>query len=1376
MSSTRKKSRKGKGNSGALTAINGARQDFDAGLFTPPSSQQDIDATRMLISPPPEETLRVGSRSSSHSRLPFTPSLLLDGESSHASASHRAGSSSGSVAKRKRSTVPTVTFQPPPVDTEATPNPKPRKQSRHHDALESPTRTRFSTTSTTTTTPTRSRASLLLQSPHAANPDADFLPPIPASLSTSRRARKSVTPVPPYEPPSEHFTPPREVLITPRATKSTRRRSGGARPSSGGSAKKVLRVSVKREPPHIDLSRPMPPPSPTDDPLLLSGPPAKPRRFHAKARSAHVEHASPPALNFSVAPSTDDFSMADATGDDILPLFDLSGAVPHSRGGWSSSEHSHSDDSAEEGTGEYTGRFRMMQVPTKVDPPTSGTRGRMDAWGRPVSPFPAVVRGKKGMGMGKKGEGRGKKGLEVREEMDEMDEEGEGEEDGDEAPQDIVDEEERDDDDEVIERETGRAGAAADLNRDVRDGLHDDDLPQDDAEGHDLQDDSLDDNLQEDNLQERDPSEDDLQHDLPTHNLPDEYHSDHIIHDEEPQPEEQSIEIEQPSEEFEVERAEPDIQHGFDDASNEDEEMEEEHPIPVPEEQSIEFEQPSEEFEVERREPDIQQGFDDAYSDEDEEMEENHPIPVPEEQFIEIEQPSEHFEVERREPDIQQEFDDAYGDEDEEMEESAELAADNDDDEDEGYEHDEFDDVGAHDLSISIKGDDDSGDEEAEEERAATPQENDEEEDADDLHPGAESRVQWPALSDDDDAHAPHANYARELSVEEEELIVDRELSRDLESDVEDDNTKRTRHRPRPSEEFWRPAVPTAPLSSSAGRASSSFLSTSAQLSTLQTPAPLPTANVSAAADDDGSSEDDSEDIDPDVIKITSSDPRAAARAAAILKMHDYDCLLRKQQRRRSRLSLDSLPRESRRKTLSGAGITKPLSAARQAKRRRTTLGAVYGDKVIIPGSPATTLPELLHQAEMGLEREETALHHSPIKSATPRAAFKTPRYSAAEEEEDESDRCSWTRGDWKLLDACFTDERLELGAQETDGTESLADADDVRLDNVVERFVELMGGLDAVERRGELWSRDNLLTRARALQKKQRAGHVAPPTPNLRNSVSSRARFVEEVPDFTPLPRRMRSFLQPGPKLPPPETSTPFGNLPRDKSTLHASLLAPRYSHLLEEANAIQNDASQAEPAQVQRPEPEPAAADRQPPPPLERDPPPAPAPSTMGKRVKGFFSSYLPILSSKPAPRATKTARPPRIGLPLPPPEVLEKPRGPVTTPARQPLPRPRHPKELVHLHHAPSPAPVSKIPRISKPPQRLVDLHPAPPPPPPETRPKDIHRPRRSSSVKDLVKTFEELEERQVGAKRTSDLGLKRVKSNGDFRKDARPTWKP
>ena len=77
----------------------------------------------------------------------------------------------------------------------------------------------------------------------------------------------------------------------------------------------------------------------------------------------------------------DDFG--DVSGTEYLPVFTIPD-VPEQMDddGWSDSD----DDFNL--TGEYTGKYKMVTVPIKADPPTSGTRGRMESWGRPVSPFP----------------------------------------------------------------------------------------------------------------------------------------------------------------------------------------------------------------------------------------------------------------------------------------------------------------------------------------------------------------------------------------------------------------------------------------------------------------------------------------------------------------------------------------------------------------------------------------------------------------------------------------------------------------------------------------------------------------------------------------------------------------------------------------------------------------------------------------------------------------------------------------------------------------------------------------------------------------------------------------------------------------------------
>lgn len=78
---------------------------------------------------------------------------------------------------------------------------------------------------------------------------------------------------------------------------------------------------------------------------------------------------------------------------------------------------------------------------------------------------------------------------------------------------------------------------------------------------------------------------------------------------------------------------------------------------------------------------------------------------------------------------------------------------------------------------------------------------------------------------------------------------------------------------------------------------------------------------------------------------------------------------------------------------------------------------------------------------------------------------------------------------------------------------------------------------------------------------------------------------------------------------------------------------------------------------------------------------------------------------------------------------------------TPQPRPLPRPAHPKDIVHLQHAPPPTRIPTLPRV---PKRLVDLRPVSQPPVASAA-IEIPEGRRSSggSVKDLVNSFEEID---------------------------------
>ena len=208
---------------------------------------------------------------------------------------------------------------------------------------------------------------------------------------------------------------PREVMAAPAFTSKRKSRSKAhARPGS------IKIIPVKKELPDIDLSVPMPPPSPTDDPILLSGPfgppastPSRPQRSASVLTTTESIQTDVPVPESEDLPyydwrsntrpdnfnSSDSQSLMDVHPSDAdvplveLPAFNLDD-LPPSSDAWSDSdddvlnELGIGPEAIEEGEGEYTGKWRTLLVKTKQDPPSSITRARMEQWGRPVSPFP----------------------------------------------------------------------------------------------------------------------------------------------------------------------------------------------------------------------------------------------------------------------------------------------------------------------------------------------------------------------------------------------------------------------------------------------------------------------------------------------------------------------------------------------------------------------------------------------------------------------------------------------------------------------------------------------------------------------------------------------------------------------------------------------------------------------------------------------------------------------------------------------------------------------------------------------------------------------------------------------------------------------------
>ncbi|KAG6917768.1 hypothetical protein DXG01_001173 [Tephrocybe rancida] len=1263
----------------------------------------DSDPTGGLISPPPEETLQMQRTSTSNTN-------------------------NSATSKRKRP----VPQQP----QQSTPNPKPRKQSKSRPSntsyLDSPTR------------PPRS--------PAPSNPQADFLP------SRTRRT----TPIPAYEPPTDVFTPPRVVILTPLAVpKSSKRKTPASKPK-GKKRASTAELFIKTEPPVIDLSAPMAPPSPTDDPILLSGfssSPVRPRQL----RDAGVNTTPPrPRISNSLPPSSSPTDgpfpwappsvLSSSPTNAPHPIFTQ--PIIDNITDWSSPPRpaSASTPDSETEEGEYTGRFRTLAVRTKLDPPSSATRERMEEWGRPITPFPYAKKIGRLSLLPEEGD--------VEMHDDDMDE-GEGQK----TPTRRV----------TFAQTHEHVLAPFEFDTSYEEPLA---APSDDD----------DDNDEEEERQVREmslPLEDQADHEpaTPTPTTRGAFDFDASFEDPAPQEEERDeVILPEPAQEGDA-YMEPAEDYGPDD-DDEDEDDEDE-VIPEPEQADDAYMQAEE---GEKSFEDNDQVFSEPEQADDAYMEEPHG-----EVDASLEEQDQSITIE------EQDQDQSMTTEEEPSFEEAELAS--------ALEKEQEQDQ-------SMTTDEEPSYEEPSFSQAADEQADKQDQDQS-ITTQPEDQDQSMATDDEPHTHEDEDNDEREV----------REMSLSA-ADSEEEEEKEE-----PGMLFATPA-PSRPTA----------------FPEFQTPAPAPAAQHPTEAEDDAGDDSEDEDLDDGVVKITSADPRAAARAAAILKQHDYDCY--------TKLSF----RLSRsRHSLAGSGVTKASGSKDERRRKSMGMGAaVVGDTVYIPGSPATTLPALLREAESSVSMSVSASRaFSPAPDSslglglglgfsTPGpASYASPRTTLARslfEGGKEQQQGEWTKDHWKLLDACFTDERLSLG-----GGDVLAPVDAVRPGDVVARFIGMMregtlrawDSVESIQGANANGTRDALAQRVKALQNKQRRGNVAPPTtpytprPSASSSftfapnggvdtptpsfTSSRRMPSMEVPDFTPL----RAV-----PLRPVGKGAPFSDLPQEepewvdkakKRRLPMSLLAPRYSHLLEEAVAVSRGVevpshtdADAEDVDVeedvdvdvdveeggekhheqgteedaQDPEHNEEAEE---PTPAPYDPAntPPPIPRTLKKRVTSLLFSYLPSSSRPPSTLKPKSASAPsKPGLPPPPPPQA---RGPISTPARAPLPKPTHPKELVQLHHLPLPAPkASMIPKIQRP-RRMVELQRVSPPPSPgkrEGRGKEEVRPRRSSggSVKDLVKGFEEMRKVEEGKRE-----LKKVRSVGEWRKTAglvapsggagaKPGWRP
>jgi hypothetical protein len=240
------------------------------------------------------------------------------------------------------------------------------------------------------------------------------------------------------------------------------------------------------------------------------------------------------------------------------------------------------------------------------------------------------------------------------------------------------------------------------------------------------------------------------------------------------------------------------------------------------------------------------------------------------------------------------------------------------------------------------------------------------------------------------------------------------------------------------------------------------------------------TESLDADAESEGDSSDES---DLSVVKIVSDDPWAAARAAAILKQvcynsythaypflfclqHDWDLVMKAARKNRRSSTVEALIRKARRADLASAGVSK-LSSPRSGRR---SFGVVIDGRVVMSGSPSMTLPELLYEAESELDSSIVSGHTQP-DFRTPSPAPSSFRQPTAPLVIDTDGPREWSRSDWKLLDACFTDARLEIG-ERWGGEGVLGDVNAVELEDVVRRFEDIFGGAEVVADLGPAFER----------------------------------------------------------------------------------------------------------------------------------------------------------------------------------------------------------------------------------------------------------------------------------------------------------------
>lgn len=185
---------------------------------------------------------------------------------------------------------------------------------------------------------------------------------------------------------------------------------------------------------------------------------------------------------------------------------------------------------------------------------------------------------------------------------------------------------------------------------------------------------------------------------------------------------------------------------------------------------------------------------------------------------------------------------------------------------------------------------------------------------------------------------------------------------------------------------------------------------------------------------------------------------------------YDYDCFTQITKSKRRRSVPDRMSRR-------GSSVTRRIvSEGRIAKekiKKRASVGTgVIGSQVFISGAPVTTLRNLLDEVEAEvsfISPPAKNTYETPVRRRSSLGVFDFSFVSSLHSQEGERD---WTKEDWKLLDACFTDERFVVGGNLRIGGDGLADVEVIDLGHVVDRYIGILGGEELVKRFGPGWER----------------------------------------------------------------------------------------------------------------------------------------------------------------------------------------------------------------------------------------------------------------------------------------------------------------